>query len=131
MISAVPCNGTFNRNTGYTACPGSSGATGYRYTLLSEQYTGGAALANVQYKDGEDLVGTGINPTLAISGADQQEVLITITDLNGRAVASYTLFAEGDVYISELTNFPDLVAGMYLMHVQVGDNVQSHKFIAE
>jgi PKD repeat protein len=76
-------------------------------------------------------LGNGVNPTLTIKGADQQNALVTVMDLTGRTVATYTLFVEGDDYSAELAEFPDLVAGMYIMQVTVGDKVQSRKFIAE
>jgi hypothetical protein len=73
----------------------------------------------------------GINPTINITGADQKDAFINVLDLTGRVIASYKVFVTGDNYSTELAEFPDLVGGMYLMQVQVGDQVQSTKFIAE
>ncbi len=73
----------------------------------------------------------GTNPTLVISNADQKDAYVNVLDLTGRVVASYKVFVEGDNYTTELHEFPDLVGGMYIMQVQVGDQVQSQKFIAE
>lgn len=74
---------------------------------------------------------SGTSPTISITGADQQEATVTVVDLTGRIVTTYQLFVEGDNYTTELADFPDLVAGMYIMQVQVGDQVRSQRFIAE
>ena len=76
-------------------------------------------------------IGTGVNPFVTITGADQQEATVTIVDLTGRVITTYQLFVQGDSYTTELTGFPDLVGGMYIMQVQVGDKVESKRFIAE
>jgi hypothetical protein len=76
-------------------------------------------------------IGDGVNPTINITGADQRDAVVTVMDLTGRVVATYQLFVDSDDYSTELTNFPDLVAGMYIMQVQVGSKVQSQKFVAE
>jgi len=76
-------------------------------------------------------IGDGVNPVLKISGSDARTANVTIVDLTGRVVAAYTRYVEGDDYTTTLDNFPDLVAGMYMMQVQIGDQVQTTKFIAE
>ncbi len=76
-------------------------------------------------------LGTGTNPTVSITGADQQEAIITVVDLTGRVITTYQLFVEGDQYATQLNGFPELVAGMYIMQVQIGDKVQSTRFVAE
>jgi PKD repeat protein len=73
----------------------------------------------------------GTNPTVTITGADQKDAVVTVLDLAGRVVTTYKLFVEGDVYSQQLTEFPELVPGMYIMQVQVGDKVQNQKFIAQ
>lgn len=76
-------------------------------------------------------VGDGVNPSLNITGADQQEANVSIIDLSGRVITTYTLFVEGDNYVAELSNFPELPSGFYLLQVQVGETVQTQKFVAE
>lgn len=76
-------------------------------------------------------LGIGVNPTVTIAGADQQNAVIQVMDLTGRIVATYSLYVEGDEFVAQLSEFPDLIAGMYIMQVTVGDKVQSEKFIAE
>ena len=197
--TTVPCNATYNCIGGYSACPATPNATGYRFTFYQNSVmvaqraqTGNyiyfsqvAGISNgqtyqwtveVQYNPGSgnvygpastpcnvtfsstarqmdpltqmeqptdnsdfnfgismypNPIGNGVNPTLNITGADQQNAVVTVMDLTGRTVATYNLFVEGNEYTTELTEFPDLVAGMYLMQVTVGDKVQSQKFIAE
>lgn len=198
--TTVPCGGTYNRNTGYSACPTTQNATGYRFTFYQSsvmvaqraqtsnyiyfnqviginngqtyqwtvevQYNPGSGNVygpasnpcnitfssaarqtdpfaqmeestdvNTDFNFGISMypnpIGNGINPTLVITGADQKDALVTVMDLTGRTVASYTLYVEGDEYSTQLSEFPDLVAGMYIMQVQVGDKIQSQKFIAE
>ncbi len=97
----------------------------------SDPLTGGNADFNFGISMYPNPIGNGINPTLVITGADQQNALVTVMDLTGRTVATYTLYVVGDEYSTQLSEFPDLVAGMYLIQVQVGDKVQSQKFIAE
>lgn len=76
-------------------------------------------------------LGDGINPTINITGADQKDAVVTILDLSGRVVASYQMFVVGDDFMAQLADFPELPAGMYIMQVQVSDQVQSQKFIAQ
>jgi PKD repeat protein len=76
-------------------------------------------------------IGTGVNPFVTITGADQQEAMVTIMDLTGRVITTYQLFVEGNSYTTELTGFPDLVSGMYIMQVQVGEQVESKRFVAQ
>lgn len=199
--TTVPCNATYNRNTGYSACPSTQAATGYRFTFYqnSVQVAQRAQTSNyiyfnqvvgiangqtyqwtveVQYNPGSgnvygpasaacnitfsgsarqidpfsqmdqsqaeeevlvafamtmypNPVGNGVNPSLVITGADQKDAIVTILDLTGRTIATYNVYVEGDAFTTELTEFPELVAGMYLMQVQIGDQVQNQKFIAE
>jgi hypothetical protein len=72
-----------------------------------------------------------MSPTLNIQGADQKDAFVNVVDLTGRVVASYKLFIEGDDYTIQLSDFPDLAAGMYIMQLQVGDQIQSQRFVAE
>lgn len=198
--ATVPCGGTYNQTTGYSACTYVQGATGYRFTFYqnSVQVAQLAQTSNyihfnqvsgisngntytwtveVQYNNGSGLVygpastrcyitfsssarlsdagimpdqldetpamfsfamlmypnplGNGVAPSVNITGADQQTANVTVVDVNGRVVTSYVLQVEGDDYTTELTDFPELVSGMYIMQVQIGDQVQSQRFIAE
>lgn len=127
------------------------------YTVTISSYMGGAwsaygpactitmgsvvRLANPEAEENADFnfgismypnpIGDGVNPVINITGADQKEATVTILDLTGRVVTTYQLFVEGDSYSTELAGFPDLIGGMYIMQVQVGDQVQSQKFIAQ
>jgi hypothetical protein len=76
-------------------------------------------------------IGAGQNPTVVITGADQKDALVTVLDLTGRVVASYQVYPEGPEYSTQLMDFPALSPGMYIMQVQIGDKVESEKFIAE
>jgi PKD repeat protein len=76
-------------------------------------------------------LGDGVNPTVVINNANQRDAAITVMDLTGRVITTQMVYCEGDQYSVQLSDFPDLVAGMYIMQVQVGDQVQSQKFIAE
>jgi PKD repeat protein len=73
----------------------------------------------------------GQTPTLVISGADQKDAVVTVMDLSGRVITSYMLYCEGADFNAQLSGFPDLVAGMYIMRVTVGDQIQSQRFVAE
>lgn len=70
-------------------------------------------------------------PTLVVTGADQKDAVVTVMDLTGRVITSYMMYCEGEQFTAQLSGFPDLVAGMYIMQVTVGDQVQSQRFVAE
>lgn len=76
-------------------------------------------------------LGDGVNPTVVINNANQKDAVVSVMDLTGRVITTQMVYCEGDQYSVQLTDFPDLVAGMYIMQVQVGDQVQNQKFIAE
>ncbi len=76
-------------------------------------------------------IGENVTPMLNISGADGQEANVSIVDINGRIVTTYVFFVEGDEYSTALYAFPELVAGIYMMQVQVGEGVQTTKFLVE
>ena len=76
-------------------------------------------------------LGDNVNPTLNITGADGEVATVNVVDINGRVVTTYELNVEGDDYTTVLAGFPDLVAGIYFMQVQVGNEVQNQKFIAQ
>lgn len=76
-------------------------------------------------------IGENATPMLSISGADGQEANVNIVDINGRIVTTYVFFVEGDEYTTALYAFPELVAGIYMMQVQVGEGVQTTKFVVE
>lgn len=76
-------------------------------------------------------IGENVTPMLNISGADGQEANVSIVDINGRIVTTYVFFVEGDEYTTALYAFPELVAGIYMMQVQVGEAVQTTKFVVE
>jgi PKD repeat protein len=71
------------------------------------------------------------NPVVTINGADGQVANVNVFDLNGRLVTTYEFYVEGDVFTTELSGFPSLEAGMYLMEVKAGDESTVTKFIAE
>ena len=73
----------------------------------------------------------GQSPTIQITGADQKDAMVTVTDLTGRVITTYLLYCEGEVFTAQLTDFPELAAGMYVMQVTVGEQVQSQRFVAE
>ncbi|HTF05426.1 MAG TPA: T9SS type A sorting domain-containing protein, partial [Bacteroidia bacterium] len=76
-------------------------------------------------------LGDNVDPTVNITGADGQAATINIVDITGRVITTYEIQVTGDNYSTVLEGFPDLVAGIYFMQVQVGSQVQKHKFIAE
>jgi hypothetical protein len=76
-------------------------------------------------------IGEHVTPMLNISGADGQEANVNIVDINGRIVTTYVFFVEGDEYNTALYAFPELVSGIYMMQVQVGEGVQTTKFVVE
>ena len=191
--TTVPCNGTYNKNTAYSAASPISGATGYRfrfyqgatmvasraqtsnyitfstvngivndqaYTWTVEvQYNPGSgnvygpastpcnitfsSSARLQNPDNDETsfdfgvslypnpLGAGVSPTVNITGADQKEAIITVVDLSGRVVYTMATNVSSDNYSTDLTLFPELQSGMYIMQVQVGEKVRNQKFIAE
>lgn len=76
-------------------------------------------------------IADGQTPSLVISGADQKDATVQVMDLSGRVITSYMVYCEGEQFTTQLSSFPDLVAGMYIMQVTIGDQVQSQRFIAE
>lgn len=71
------------------------------------------------------------NPVVTINGADGQVANVNVFDLNGRLITTYEFYVEGDVFSTELSGFPALESGMYLMEVKAGDASTVTKFIAE
>lgn len=196
--TTVPCNATYNRQTGYSAVTAQSNATGYRFSFYQNSvlvaqraqtsnyiyFNQVSGLQNgqtyqwtveVQYNPGSGNVygpastpcnvtftaparladnnspgnvveqpalsfamsmypnplGDNQAPTLVISGADQKDAVVTVMDLTGRVITSYMMYCEGEQFTAQLSGFPDLVGGMYIMQVTVGDQVQAQRFIAE
>lgn len=113
--ASAPCNITFSSSARYSNPDASAEPSieGFAASIYPNPVSGG------------------INPSVTITGADQQEAMVNIVDLTGRTIATYTLFVQGGVYTAELFDFPELVTGMYIMQVQVGENVRSEKFIKE
>lgn len=71
------------------------------------------------------------NPIVTINGADGQTSHVNIYDLNGRLITTYEFFVEGDSFQTELSGFPSLEPGMYMMEVVAGEERSFTKFIAQ
>lgn len=76
-------------------------------------------------------LGSGISPSVSISGADGQEAIIRILDISGRELTAYQTTVAGDEYAMTLSNFPELAAGIYMMQVTVGEKQENIKFIVQ
>jgi PKD repeat protein len=76
-------------------------------------------------------LGENQNPFVTIYGADGQTAHVNIYDLNGRMITTYEFYVEGNLFSTELSGFPVLETGMYMMEVVAGDERTITKFIAE
>jgi len=74
---------------------------------------------------------SGLDPKLRIEGAEGQTADIKIMDNTGKVVASYERTIKEDSFETELTEFPQLPAGIYFLHMFTGNTSATSKFIIE